>query len=127
MILSGDIIQLAPDLISEEAIKGGLGISLFEKLSAKYPGSTNLLIMQYRMNNTVMALISESLYQSKLKADDSISLSSLKKKKKIALEKIKDEITNTRKIIDRNLLVIDTNGLQLGECSNGEGAKYNIS
>ena len=126
IILAGDVVQLTPDVKSEQAIKGGLTISLFEKLQTFYPEATSSLLLQYRMNNNITTLVSESLYHNHLKAADLVSLASLKKKKKTALDKLKDEITDVRKIIDRNLLLIDTNGSQYGESSTTEESKFNV-
>eukprot|EP00826_Nyctotherus_ovalis_P017274 TRINITY_DN15078_c0_g1_i1.p1 TRINITY_DN15078_c0_g1~~TRINITY_DN15078_c0_g1_i1.p1 ORF type:complete len:352 (-),score=59.40 TRINITY_DN15078_c0_g1_i1:412-1467(-) len=126
IILSGDSVQLSPRIRSEQSIKGGLNISLFEKLKTYYPEYTISLVTQHRMNNSIMTLVSEPLYHNRLKASDSISLSSLKKKKKTALDKIKDEIAEVRKIIDRNLLLVDTNGCQYGESATGEESKFNM-
>lgn len=71
VILAGDPFQLPPTIKSEEAAKGGLSITLMEKLLNKVP--TQLLDTQYRMNEHIMAFSNKWFYDGKLLADHSVS------------------------------------------------------
>jgi ATP-dependent RNA/DNA helicase IGHMBP2 len=71
IVLAGDPFQLPPTIKSEEAAKGGLSITLMEKLLNKVP--THLLDIQYRMNEQIMAFSNKWFYQNKLKADSSVA------------------------------------------------------
>ncbi len=74
IILAGDHCQLPPTVISNEAIKRGFGLSLFEKLVARHGGEiSKLLIDQYRMHKDIMGFSSAEFYDNSLVADDSVS------------------------------------------------------
>lgn len=68
VVLAGDHCQLPPTIKSREAERGGLGITLMERLAKKYPASVHLLTTQYRMNETLMRFSSEWFYGGRLKA-----------------------------------------------------------
>ncbi len=70
-ILGGDPRQLPPTVIARDA-QAGLGTTLFERLVAREPGCTSWLTVQYRMNETLMAYPSESMYSSRLIAHESV-------------------------------------------------------
>jgi predicted DNA helicase len=70
-VLAGDHLQLAPTILSEEAHKGGLGVSLFERLVR--PEAAVALAEQYRMNEAIMRYPSEALYGGKLRAHPSVA------------------------------------------------------
>lgn len=54
LILAGDHCQLPPTVKSFEAMKGGLGKSLMEKIVEYHPDAVELLTTQYRMHNDLM-------------------------------------------------------------------------
>eukprot|EP01022_Parablepharisma_sp_SALTPOND_P016533 TRINITY_DN244_c0_g1_i1.p1 TRINITY_DN244_c0_g1~~TRINITY_DN244_c0_g1_i1.p1 ORF type:complete len:597 (+),score=80.44 TRINITY_DN244_c0_g1_i1:1031-2821(+) len=129
LVLAGDHKQLAPTIKSVEAGKKGLEVTLFERLMKKHPEVSSLLDIQYRMNNTIMGWTSAAMYQGKLKADESVADSSLKHKKKPALDKIKEEIGEVEQVIEKDMLLIDTAGCQFGEAVDAKDendSKYNI-
>lgn len=64
-VLVGDGQQLPPTVISREAAKLGLNISLFERLEA-LGVAPNLLNTQYRMHPVIAAFPSRHFYKGKL-------------------------------------------------------------
>lgn len=62
MILAGDHCQLPPTVKSVEAMKGGLGISLMERIVERHPECVTLLTIQYRMNEDIMRFSSHAFY-----------------------------------------------------------------
>jgi superfamily I DNA and/or RNA helicase len=71
-VLGGDPRQLPPTVIARDA-QAGLGTTLFERLVAREPACTAWLTVQYRMNETLMAYPSESMYASRLVAHESVA------------------------------------------------------
>lgn len=73
-ILSGDHRQLAPVVLSREAIQGGLGISLLERASLLHDGLlTTTLTMQYRMHDAIASWASNEMYEGLLKSSPSVA------------------------------------------------------
>ncbi|XP_065072348.1 DNA-binding protein SMUBP-2-like [Rhopilema esculentum] len=73
-ILAGDHNQLPPTIISQEASKKGLEVTLMERIVKEFgPGVVRMLTTQYRMNNYIMSWPSKQLYDNKLTADDSVA------------------------------------------------------
>lgn len=68
VIFAGDHQQLPPTIKSPEALHGGLGVTLMERIAHAKPSVVRLLDMQYRMNETLMRFSSEWFYEGKLKA-----------------------------------------------------------
>ena len=73
LIMAGDHCQLPPTIKSMEAAKGGLEITLMEKLVTMHPGAVVLLEEQYRMNTSIMNFSSHEFYQNKLIAHNSVA------------------------------------------------------
>lgn len=72
IILAGDPFQLPPTVISEDAKRQGLNISLLETLiSNDYP--VHLLDTQYRMESVIAEFSNRYFYQGKLKSNTSTS------------------------------------------------------
>ncbi|MEE1133904.1 MAG: IGHMBP2 family helicase [Methanobrevibacter sp.] len=69
-ILAGDHKQLPPTIISDRA--GELEKTLFEELIRKYPHKSQLLNVQYRMNNLLMKFPNQEFYNNGLKSDASV-------------------------------------------------------
>src|SRR5205085_4973476 len=67
-VLAGDHLQLPPTVLSEAAQKGGLAVTLFERLAAARPEAMITLAEQYRMNERIMRYPSDALYGGKLRA-----------------------------------------------------------
>ncbi|RYY58775.1 MAG: DUF2075 domain-containing protein [Chitinophagaceae bacterium] len=73
LVLAGDHLQLPPTIKSVEAARGGLAVTLLEKLAARYPDAVTLLEEQYRMNKTIMGFPSARFYEHRLKAHPSVA------------------------------------------------------
>ncbi|MCD6450020.1 MAG: IGHMBP2 family helicase [Thermotogaceae bacterium] len=71
MIMAGDHKQLPPTILNEKA-KEILSKTLFERLIEKYPENSRMLRIQYRMNEKIMEFPSETFYDGKLIADESV-------------------------------------------------------
>lgn len=72
IILAGDHCQLPPTVKSYEALKGGLGRSLMERVVDCHPGTVNLLTMQYRMNEAIMNLSNDWFYNGQMTASPTV-------------------------------------------------------
>jgi len=73
IVFAGDHFQLPPTVISSEAIKGGFGISLMERLLTDIgPSISRRLNVQYRMHNDIMNFSSDVFYENSLQADESV-------------------------------------------------------
>lgn len=88
-ILAGDHLQLPPTVLSRDAERGGLGISLFERLVALHeaPAATTprakgaappapirvTLREQHRMNERIMRYPSDALYDGALRAHPAVA------------------------------------------------------
>jgi len=73
VVLAGDHCQLPPTVVSQEAAREGLGVSLFERLLDLHsPGLSRLLTLQYRMNEAIMDFSSLEFYGAELEADESV-------------------------------------------------------
>lgn len=68
VILAGDHCQLPPTVKSYEAMKGGLGKSLMERLVENHPEAVTLLNTQYRMNEEIMRFSSDWFYNGEMTA-----------------------------------------------------------
>jgi ATP-dependent RNA/DNA helicase IGHMBP2 len=78
VVLAGDHFQLPPTIISSEALKGGFGISLMERLLTDIgPSISRRLNVQYRMHNDIMRFSSDVFYENSLQADESVRTSLL--------------------------------------------------
>jgi DNA replication ATP-dependent helicase Dna2 len=66
-ILVGDPQQLPPLVKDPRARKGGLDVSLFERLQRAHPSSAAHLCHQYRMNEDIMALSNALTYDNMLR------------------------------------------------------------
>ena len=97
-ILAGDHKQLPPTLISDRA--GELEKTLFEELIRKYPHKSQLLNVQYRMNNLLMKFPNQEFYNNGLKSDASVDDIN-----------INDILDSTQK--EEALLFIDTSNVDI--------------
>ncbi len=68
MVLAGDHCQLPPTVKSFEAMKGGLGRSLMERIVGSHPEAVTLLTTQYRMHEDIMRFSSEWFYGGEVEA-----------------------------------------------------------
>ncbi|TVU10866.1 hypothetical protein EJB05_44419 [Eragrostis curvula] len=73
-ILAGDQNQLAPVVLSRDAMEGGLGISLLERASSLHDGKlVTKLTMQYRMHKSIASWASNQMYDGLLESSPSIA------------------------------------------------------
>ena len=68
VILAGDHCQLPPTVKSLQALKGGLGKTLMERIVENKPECVSLLQVQYRMNDEIMQFSSDFFYQGRMKS-----------------------------------------------------------
>ena len=68
VIFAGDHCQLPPTVKSLEALKGGLGKTLMERIVENKPECVSLLEVQYRMNDDIMQFSSDYFYHGKMKS-----------------------------------------------------------
>jgi len=68
VILAGDHCQLPPTVKSREAARGGLDITLMQKIAKRKPECVSLLTQQYRMHRDIMQFSSEWFYHGSLTA-----------------------------------------------------------
>jgi DNA replication ATP-dependent helicase Dna2 len=77
-ILVGDSLQLPPLVKNASAKEGGLDVSLFDLLQKAHPRAVAQLRVQYRMNEDIMKLSNELIYEGKLRCgNEQVRLSSL--------------------------------------------------
>lgn len=74
VVLAGDPKQLPPTILSQEAAKAGLAVSLFERLLQDHgEGVKRMLREQYRMNARIMDFPSREMYGGELRAHPSVA------------------------------------------------------
>ena len=72
-IMAGDHKQLPPTVLNEEAMRGGLGRSMFERLLALYGDKIRVMLeVQYRMNEEIAEFPNNEFYEGRLKADERV-------------------------------------------------------
>ena len=70
-VLVGDHYQLPPLVQNKDALDGGLDVSLFRMLCEQRPEAVVTLGVQYRMNESIMRLSNELVYDGKLRCGNS--------------------------------------------------------
>ena len=74
LVLAGDHCQLPPTVLSKQAAKEGLEVSLLERLVGLYGDRiTRRLNVQYRMHDQIMNFSSAQFYDGALQSHDSVS------------------------------------------------------
>ena len=66
VILAGDHCQLPPTVKCYEALKGGLGRTLMERIAEQKPDVVTLLRIQYRMHEDIMRFSSDWFYHNQM-------------------------------------------------------------
>jgi predicted DNA helicase len=72
VIFAGDHCQLPPTVKCFEALKGGLGKTLMERIVEQKPEVVTLLTVQYRMNEEIMRFSSDWFYHNMVQAHPSV-------------------------------------------------------
>ncbi|MFZ6052412.1 AAA domain-containing protein [Halocola ammonii] len=107
VVLAGDPLQLPPTVKNHEAGRDGLNETLLEK-AVNRQERVQLLKIQYRMNDQIMAFSNEKFYNNELSAHESV----------------KNRVLNGS---EKPLTFIDTAGCGFEEKSGSEGAsKFNL-
>lgn len=68
VVLAGDHCQLPPTIKCYEALRGGLGLTLMERIVQSNPQVVTLLGVQYRMNEQIVRFSSEWFYGGKVES-----------------------------------------------------------
>jgi ATP-dependent RNA/DNA helicase IGHMBP2 len=76
-VLAGDHLQLAPTILSVEAQKGGLGVSLFERIALSQPSALVTLAEQHRMNDAILRYPNKALYGGALRSHPAVAAHSI--------------------------------------------------
>lgn len=63
VVLAGDHMQLPPTIKCYDALKGGLGVTLMERIVENVPDCVTMLKMQYRMHEQIMKFSSHWFYE----------------------------------------------------------------
>jgi len=77
VIFAGDHCQLPPTVKSYEALKGGLGKTLMERIVEQKPEVVTLLRMQYRMNEEIMRFSSDWFYHNMVESAPEVRFRSI--------------------------------------------------
>ena len=73
VVLAGDHCQLPPTIKSHEALRGGLGVTLMQRIAERRPGAVTMLTMQYRMHDDIMRFSSQWFYDGKVVSAPEVS------------------------------------------------------
>jgi len=74
VVFAGDANQLPPTIYSKEAVEGGLGVTLFDRLKELVPANMQTLLrVQYRMHEDIMRFSSDQFYDGRLIAHESVA------------------------------------------------------
>lgn len=68
VVFAGDHCQLPPTVKSIVALKGGLGVTLMERIVKNKPETVTLLKVQYRMNEQIMRFSSDWFYDGQVES-----------------------------------------------------------
>ena len=68
VIFAGDHCQLPPTVKNIDALAGGLGVTLMERVVKSQPAAVTLLQIQYRMNEAIMKFSSDMFYGGKVES-----------------------------------------------------------
>ena len=77
VVLAGDHCQLPPTVKSYEALKGGLGKTLMERIAEQRPEVVTLLTVQYRMNEEIMRFSSDWFYHNMVQSAPEVKFRSI--------------------------------------------------
>ena len=72
LVMAGDPFQLPPTVKSRAAERGGLGVTMMERLLPAYPEAAALLEVQYRMHAAIMGFSNDYFYGGRLRAHESV-------------------------------------------------------
>jgi len=112
--LAGDHHQLPPTIKSDEALRAGLEITLFDRISSfeTTKGVVKMLNTQYRMHEKISNWSSNAMYDNALLSSEIVAKRKLKDLAHVIVSE--DEMTNA------TLLLLDTAGCGLEETAEEE-------
>ena len=116
LLLAGDPCQLPPTILSQEAARRGLALSLMERqMELHRQGVVHMLDTQYRMHKLIQAWSSENLYGGRLKAAPAVCGHLL------------DQLpgVSSTKQTQPTLLLVDTAGCRLMEAQEVRSSSFN--
>lgn len=73
VVLAGDHQQLPPTILSQQAMAGGLAVSMMERLMAAAPALARQLTVQFRMHTQIMDFSSNIFYANSLSAHPTVA------------------------------------------------------
>jgi hypothetical protein len=112
LVLAGDHCQLPPTVVSVEAARKGLNVSLMERLVGRYGGAiTRRLRVQYRMHEAIMRFPADEFYAGDLVADPAVARHRLRDLPGVA----------PGPLTDRPILFMDTAGASFDEEGEPDG------
>jgi AAA domain/R3H domain len=124
ILLAGDHCQLPPTVRSEvPEVQQGLATTLFERILHLYGASpvesriSRMLKVQYRMHATIANWASQAMYHQALQTHESVRDRTLAHSFPAALEDDDDFLGP--------LVLLDTAGCDLHDCTNADGSRYN--
>ena len=77
LVLAGDHQQLPPTIKCFDAAKGGLDRTMMQRLAEARPDIVTMLLVQYRMNESIMRFSSEWFYHGKVQAAPEVQFRSI--------------------------------------------------
>ena len=128
VVFAGDHKQLEPTIKSIEAAKQGLSNTLFEQMINKYPGSSTMLTIQYRMNESIMKWSSEAMYKNELTAAPWVSGHLLSDNEELKVPEMPDiDSEEFRAYLTNPLFLIDTSCWKMYESVESDtSSKFNL-
>jgi ATP-dependent RNA/DNA helicase IGHMBP2 len=119
-VLAGDHLQLPPTVLSAKAAKMGLAVTLFERLHEMYGESIGqMLKMQYRMHEQIMAWSSNVFYNGHLVAHEAVAQHSV-----LGLPGVTFRDDVDRDALEAALVLVDTTGCELEERREEHGGSH---
>ena len=73
IVMAGDPFQLPPTVKSRKAERGGLAVTMMERLLPLYPEASALLSTQYRMHAAIMGFSNQYFYGGRLEAAEGVA------------------------------------------------------
>jgi len=116
-VLAGDHKQLPPTVLSREAERGGLGVSLFERMISLHPEASALLDTQYRMHPKIMEFPAKAFYEGKLRSAEGLE--------KMGLSDLLAFPAEDPALDDRPVVFLDTSGRSPERTRRGSPSKEN--
>ena len=102
VVFAGDHCQLPPTVKCYEALKGGLGVTLMERIAMQKPEAVTLLTMQYRMHEDIMRFSSDWFYHNMVQSAPEV------KNRSILDLDIPMTWINTREIVNSEQLIVNS-------------------